>query len=168
MFQLRHATVTPLALAALLAGCHSSDPTTETASPQSVSAAAITPAASPTTTEPTTATSDTLPTPTPDPAVALPAATDSAQFTPPFPERVELFEPPKRAQSTIKRDDEHGETVELKGFINVDQPRVILSIDGVVSPVPEGGEKYGVRVIAIQPPSVVLQRGRNRWTATLE
>jgi len=68
----------------------------------------------------------------------------------------------------VKRDDEHGETVELKGFINVDQPRVILSIDGVVSPVAEGGEKYGVQVISIQPPSVVLQRGRNRWTATLE
>jgi hypothetical protein len=94
--------------------------------------------------------------------------TAAAAFTPPFPDRLELFEAPKRAQSTVRRDDEHGETVELKGFINVDQPRVVLSIDGVVSPVPEGGERYGVRVISIQPPSVVLQRGRNRWTATLE
>jgi hypothetical protein len=118
----------------------------------------------------TTATS-----PEPTPAGPTPSVPDSkeaktvaATFTPPFPERLELFEPPKRAQSTIRRDDEHGESVELKGFINVDQPRVILSIDGVVSPVPEGGEKYGVHVISIQPPSVVLQRGRNRWTATLE
>jgi hypothetical protein len=44
----------------------------------------------------------------------------------------------------------------------------VLSIDGVISPVGEGGEKYGVQVISIQPPSVVLQRGRSRWTATLE
>src|SRR3970282_142492 len=105
--------------------------------------------------------------PTPD--LANPQATTAhvAAFSPPFPERLELFEPPKRAQSTVKRDDEHGESVELKGFINVDQPRVVLSIDGVISPIAEGGEKYGVQVISIQPPSVVLQRGRSRWTATL-
>lgn len=106
----------------------------------------------------------------PEPELAEPNESSPAvaEFTPPFPERLELFEAPKRAQSNIRRDDEHGETVELKGFINVDQPRVVLSIDGQISPVPEGGEKYGVRVISIQPPSVVLQRGRNRWTATLE
>jgi hypothetical protein len=79
-----------------------------------------------------------------------------------------LFEAPKRAQSTIRRDDEHGQSVELKGFVNVDEPRVVLSIDGVISPIPEGGEKYGVQVISIQPPKAVLQRGRSRWTATLE
>jgi hypothetical protein len=99
--------------------------------------------------------------PQPDPTLA-------AQFAPPFPERLELFEPPKRAQSTVRRDDDSGNTVELKGFVNVDQPRVVLSIDGVISPIAEGGEKYGVQVISIQPPNVVLQRGRSRWTATLE
>ena len=111
---------------------------------------------------------ETKPAPTPELANAKEATAQVAAFTPPFPDRLDLFEPPKRAQTAVKRDDEHGESVELKGFINVDDPRVILSIDGVVSPVPEGGEKYGVHVISIQPPSVVLQRGRNRWTATLE
>jgi hypothetical protein len=100
-----------------------------------------------------------------EPAIA-PAAI--AQFTPPFPERLELFEPPKRAQGTVRRNDELGESVELKGFITVNEPRVVLSIDGVISSVPEGGEKYGVQVISIQPPTVVLQRGRDRWPATLE
>ncbi|HEY3392366.1 MAG TPA: hypothetical protein VGK58_06650 [Lacipirellulaceae bacterium] len=90
------------------------------------------------------------------------------QFSPPFPDRLELFEPPKRAQGTVRRNDELGATVELKGFITVKEPRVILSIDGVISSVPEGGEKYGVQVISIQPPTVVLQRGRDRWPATLE
>jgi hypothetical protein len=79
-----------------------------------------------------------------------------------------MFEPPKRDKSTVRRDDEHGQSVELKGFINVDQPRVVLSIDGVITAIPEGGEKYGVQVISIQPPKVVLQRGRSRWPATLE
>jgi hypothetical protein len=109
----------------------------------------------------------------PAPVNSADAATSSntvaePAFTPPFPNRLEAFEPPKGSQSTVRRDEEHGESVELKGFINVDQPRVVLSIDGVVSPVPQGGEKYGVQVISIQPPSVVLQRGRARWTATLE
>jgi hypothetical protein len=96
------------------------------------------------------------------------APTTVAQFTPPFPDRLELFEPPKRAQGAVRQNDNEGETVELKGFVNVDEPRVVLSIDGVISPIAEGGEKYGVQVISIQPPSVVLQRGRSRWTATLE
>jgi hypothetical protein len=96
------------------------------------------------------------------------AATAVAQFSPPFPNRDDLFEPPQRAKGTMRRNDELGATVELKGFINVDRPRVVLSIDGVISSLEEGGEKYGVQVISIQPPTVVLQRGRDRWPATLE
>jgi len=107
-------------------------------------------------------------TPTLAPGDDKPTPAAVAQFLPPFPDRLELFEPPKRAQGTVRHNDESGETVELKGFVNVDQPRVVLSIDGVISPIAEGGEKYGVQVISIQPPSVVLQRGRSRWTATLE
>jgi hypothetical protein len=107
--------------------------------------------------------------PTPSgPDAAAPAdSVAMKEFTPPFPARQELFEPPKRAQSTVRRD-ESGDTVELKGFINVSGPKVVLSIDGVIAPIAEGDEKYGVQVISIDPPSVVLQRGRSRWTATLE
>jgi hypothetical protein len=122
----------------------------------------------PATPTPITENADTRPAPEPELAEPKETTAPVAAFTPPFPDRIELFEAPKRAQSNVRRDDEHGETVELKGFINVDQPRVILAIDGQVSPVAEGGEKYGVKVISIQPPSVVLQRGRSRWTATLE
>jgi hypothetical protein len=103
----------------------------------------------------------------PDAADSKVTTAQVADFKPPFPER-ELFEPPKQARSTIKRDDEKGQSVELKGFITVDEPRVVLSIDGVISIIPEGGEKYGVRVRSIQPPTVILERGRNRWPATLE
>ena len=100
---------------------------------------------------------------------ATPAAVAAAaSFDPPFPHRTELFAPPRGGQSMVRRDEEHGETVELKGFVNVNGPQVVLAIDGVLSPIPEGGEKYGVQVISIHPPSVVLQRGRSRWTASLE
>jgi hypothetical protein len=147
----------PLAflLALPLAGCQSSSEPEPAKEPPSMAAAAPAPKAKPAA-------------PTPELANPKAATAQTAAFTPPFPDRLEIFEPPKRAQNSVKRDDEHGQSVELKGFIDVDQPRVILSIDGVVSPIPEGGEKYGVHVISIQPPSVVLQRGRNRWTATLE
>jgi hypothetical protein len=103
----------------------------------------------------------------PEIAEAAAASHALAQFSPPFPDRLDLFEPRQRAQGTVRRDDE-GETVELKGFIHVDEPSVVLAIDGVISPINEGEEKYGVQVISIEPPSVVLQRGRNRWKATLE
>jgi hypothetical protein len=117
------------------------------------------------------ATPDEAGTPTPEVADEEAAAATQPpadRFAPPFPDRVDPFEPPKRAEGMVRRGDNPGETVELKGFVNVDGPRVVLAIDGIISPLPEGGEKYGVRVISIQPPSVVLQRGRNRWTASLE
>ncbi len=166
MFYFHRNCVAIFAMVMLFAGCSTgADPVESSALPVTPAVAA-TPAVTPTTVAPAQSESNAAPTPelaNPKQTTAEPVA-----FTPPFPDRVELFEAPKRAQGTVKRDDEHGATVELKGFINVDQPRVVLSIDGVVSPVPEGGEKYGVQVISIQPPSVVLQRGRNRWTATLE
>jgi hypothetical protein len=156
-----------LALLFLVVGCHSSgEPAAETETAPPAAEALAPNAATPTAAAP--AKSENNAVPIPDLADPKQTTAQVAAFTPPFPDRLELFEAPKRAQGTVKRDDEHGETVELKGFINVDEPRVVLSIDGVISPVAEGGEKYGVQVISIQPPSVVLQRGRNRWTATLE
>jgi hypothetical protein len=103
----------------------------------------------------------------PTPAVAEQSPAVHA-FTPPFPNRVDLFQPPKRAEGTQHRGETNEGLVELKGFVNVDGPRVVLSIDGAIAPLPEGGEKYGVQVISINPPSVVLQRGRSRWTASLD
>lgn len=167
MFYLGRNYIAFFALAVLCAGCSSSaDLAVESAAPPVTPAVTTVPAAAAIAISPTK--SEDKAAPTPDLANPKQTTAQAVAFTPPFPDRVELFEAPKRAQGTVKRDDEHGATVELKGFINVDQPRVILSIDGVVSPVPEGGEKYGVQVISIQPPNVVLQRGRNRWTATLE
>lgn len=147
-----------LAPLAMLAGCHAS----EKREPKVVAPIAAA-AESSAPIKPKTSAS-----PAPTPADPKVTSAHTNEFKPPFPERTELFDPPKRALSTVRRDDEHGQSVELKGFITVDQPRVVLSIDGVISPIPEGGEKFGVHVISIQPPKAVLQRGRNRWVATLE
>jgi hypothetical protein len=152
-----------LCAAILLGGCRASteevveEPTTTAAAP----ATAASDAAAPAVGEPKTLAAANAATSSPEPT-ALQA------FKPPFPSRLELFEPPKRTQGNVRKGDEVGATVELKGFINVNGPRVVLSIDGVIALIPEGGEKYGVQVLSIDPPNVVLQRGRTRWPAKLE
>ena len=142
-----------IAIGILATGCHASS------APQTT---AVAPAATATDSHAASTDNSAAPTPTPAANAAL------AEFHPPFPGRTELFSPPRGGQTTVRRDEEHGDTIELKGFLNVDGPQVVLSIDGVLSPIPEGGEKYGVQVISINPPQAVLQRGRSRWTATLE
>jgi len=90
-------------------------------------------------------------------------------FEPPFPDRVELFVAPKRQGRGVKKSaDGIDNAVVLLGFVNVDGQRVILSIDGLVSPLAEGSQEAGIEVISIQPPAVVLQRGRQRWQVNLE
>ena len=146
---------------AVVVGCQSAK---ETAPPP----AAVSETSAPATSTASSAKATSSAARTPDLANPKVTSAKVVDFKPPFPERADLFETPKRAQSTVRRDDEHGQSVELKGFVNVGEPSAVLSIDGVLSSVPEGSEKYGVQVISIQPPKAVLQRGRSRWTATLE
>lgn len=90
----------------------------------------------------------------------------AAEYVPPYPDRVDLFLAPKR-EGMNKIQDDSG-AVELLGFVNVDQHRAVLMINGTVYPIAEGDSRFGIEVISIQPPGVVLQRGRQRWQATLE
>jgi hypothetical protein len=155
-------TVLLLLSLAVVIGCHSAEvpSATRTAaieSPAQAPASAAAPAKSANTAART-----------PDLANPKVNAAQVTEFKPPFPERTDLFQAPTRSQNTVRSEDEHGQSVELKGFVNVDEPQVVLAIDGVLASIPEGGEKYGVQVISIQPPKAVLQRGRSRWPVTLE
>lgn len=90
-------------------------------------------------------------------------------YTPPFPDRVNPFSPGKESRVASRSDDvEALESVELKGFVSLDKPWVVLSIEGITMPMAAGQSKYGVQVVSVTPPSVVLQRGNNRWTEKLE
>jgi hypothetical protein len=104
---------------------------------------------------------------TPTPAEAS-EASPTADYTPPFPDRVDLFVAPKRQGGGPTREGGTGSSVELNGFVNVDRPRAVLTIDGQMANVAEGETQSGVEVISIQPPKVILQRGRQRWQATLD
>ena len=90
-------------------------------------------------------------------------------FEPPFPDRTNLFQAPKRQGRGSSKSSNQSETaVELLGFVNVNGQRVALSIDGLVTTIAEGGQAYGIEVISIQPPSVFLRRGKQRWQASFE
>ncbi len=90
-------------------------------------------------------------------------------FEPPFPDRTNLFQAPKRQGRGRSQIGGQSETsVELLGFVNVNGQRVALSIDGLVTTIAEGGEAFGIEVISIQPPSVFLRRGKQRWQASFE
>ena len=99
---------------------------------------------------------------TEDPAV------QQAAWTPPFPNRSNLFQPPRYTGRVARSNEEGSEAVVLMGFADLGTPMAVLEIDGVVSPLAEQGETSGVEVISIAPPRVVLQRGRTRWTASIE
>ncbi|MEO1497187.1 MAG: hypothetical protein AAFV43_08565 [Planctomycetota bacterium] len=101
-----------------------------------------------------------------DAVIAEPNATYEA----PFPDRETLFDPPKQvAQSSKRRDsDEQSGGVQLLGFADLGTEKAVLSIDGAITPLASGAEHAGVRVISVAPPKVVLQRGRSRWTESIQ
>lgn len=101
--------------------------------------------------------------------VAAVVATDESDYEPPFPGRADLFAPPKQGSRVAKqRTGDSSASVVLLGFAKLDTPRAVLAIDNRVHPMGEGEEWSGVRVISISPPQAVLQRGRSRWTASIQ
>ena len=93
----------------------------------------------------------------------------ASSYEPPFPDRTDLFKMPKReGRSNAVTAEGIEKAIELVGFVNVDSPQVVLSIDGMVASLEEGSILAEIEVISIQPPSVVLQRGRQRWQASLD
>lgn len=90
----------------------------------------------------------------------------SGAYEPPFPDRVDLFVAPKRQGGPAQSNGDNA--VELMGFVRVDRQRAVLAINGEITPLAEGETQFGVEVISVRPPMVVLQRGRQRWQATLE
>ena len=107
--------------------------------------------------------------PTPEPpAEPEKPVVEQAAWRPPFPNRADLFQPPRYTGRVVRTDDEGSESVVLMGFADLGTPMAVLAIDGVVTPLAEQGEDSGVEVISIAPPRCVLQRGRTRWTASIE
>ena len=89
-----------------------------------------------------------------------------AAYVAPYPDRTELFVPPKEAPKSTTVTSEGN--VQLRGLVNVDQPQAILDVEGAIALIPVGAEKFGVKVVSIDDRSVTLQRGGTQWTASLD
>jgi hypothetical protein len=105
-------------------------------------------------------------------ATAPTSGADAAKivdYAAPFPDRIDLFVPPKREGGAASAaQGANDSAVELMGFVRVDRQRALLSINGEIASMAEGDSQFGVEVISVRPPNVVLQRGRQRWQATLD
>ena len=108
---------------------------------------------------------------TPGDLKSSPDATEKSRgkvaFQYPFPDREELFLPPTKRPPTSEPRPKNDEDVVLMGFANFGGARAVLKIDGIVTPLRAGESRGEVRVLAIDPPRVNLQRGNRRWTESL-
>ncbi|MCH8924008.1 MAG: hypothetical protein IIA67_12770 [Planctomycetes bacterium] len=91
-------------------------------------------------------------------------------FEPPYPDRHELFQSPKVRRSTAPERNARNnvQRVRLKGFVDVDEIRAILVVNGQTNALAVGDKSEGVEVLSIKPPRVTLQRGRVRWTESIQ
>ena len=134
---------------ALVWGCGSSVPVTEgdTASP---------------TVTPAVATGTDAAKPTSKVASEAAAVVDEpVAFEPPFPDRTDLFAQPnanKVAAVVRERREQSGPDLQLKGFVNVGEPRAMLRIDGELWIARAGESRAGVEVVTITPPQVTIKR----------
>ena len=93
--------------------------------------------------------------------------TTETAFQPPFPDHKDLFLPPKHKPAAGETPYAVDPDVTLMGFVNVSGLRALLAIDGVVAPLQAGESRGDVRVLSVEPPRVMLERGQRRWTETL-
>lgn len=97
------------------------------------------------------------------------ADVEKVVYQSPFPDRLDMFEPQKRSAGAAKRSsNDLADSVVLMGFAKLDEQKAVLTIDGIVKTLANGEELAGVTVISIEPPRAVLQRGRSRWTASIQ
>ena len=89
------------------------------------------------------------------------------KFDPPFPKRELIFQPSAGRRITANKSEDQG-SVKLKGFANVDGIRVFLVVGGQPVALRSGDTYSDIKVVVIEPPRVTLQRGRVRWTESLD
>jgi hypothetical protein len=100
---------------------------------------------------------------------ALAAQSANAQFVPKHPHRIDPFSFPVGAQVGDSESTSMTTVAEIEvlGFANVGKQHVLLR-SGETSRSMQVGESIGgIRVIAINPPTVQLQMGKLIWTATM-
>jgi hypothetical protein len=100
---------------------------------------------------------------------ALAAQSANAQFVPKHPHRIDPFSFPVGAQVGDSESTSMTTVAEIEvlGFANVGKQHVLLRSGETSRSMQVGESISGIRVIAINPPTVQLQMGTLIWTATM-
>ena len=104
---------------------------------------------------------------------------DTQEFVPPFPERIDLFSPPKVVIPVVTKDAEPAEeqtedvapqtppALRLLGFVEVEGLKALLTVEGELQVVTIGDSVSGVEIIAVEAPIVTLKHGDNQFQLNL-
>lgn len=113
---------------------------------------------------PATATADAAKAPATEPTSP---PVETAEFEPPYPQRQELFQPPRADESVATQTQPREAEVELKGFAHAGELKALLTIDGQLIAVPVGQVVGDLELISIAPPAVTLRRAGRSWVESL-
>lgn len=102
-------------------------------------------------------------------AIGERSSTDmDVDYDTPFPHRVNPFELPEEPVVVAgKQDDKAHPDVTVLGFANVDRPKVLVEINGMVATLAVGDRLEQVAVTSIEPPSVSFEFRRVSWTVSI-
>ena len=100
--------------------------------------------------------------------LAEPMPVDS-QFIPPHPERMDPFSFSASGPVSVQERPTIPVVaqVQVLGFAQVDEPRVLLRTKGTTMSLKVGDRIDGIQVMAIDAPTVELQMGSLLWTASM-
>jgi hypothetical protein len=103
------------------------------------------------------------------PPAAKPAtASEKPAFQPPFAARNPFQLPDGKAVLAQRREAVVQQiNLKLKGFVNVSGVRAVVEIDGKLESLAAGDKRGSIEVLEVTPPTLMLQRGPNRWIETL-
>jgi hypothetical protein len=108
------------------------------------------------------------PAPAPPAAKATASTAEKPAFQPPFPARNPFQLPDGKAVLAQRREAVVQQiNLKLKGFVNVSGTRAVVEIDGKLETLAAGDKRGSIEVLEVTPPTLMLQRGPNRWVETL-
>ncbi len=92
---------------------------------------------------------------------------ETAEFEPPYPQRLELFQPPRTDEPAAAQAQPRETEVQLKGFAQAGELKALLRIDGQLTALRVGQVVGSLELVSISPPQVTLRRDGRSWVESL-
>jgi hypothetical protein len=104
----------------------------------------------------------------PVPPAAPETAVETAEFQPPYPQRQELFKPPRGDEPAAAQAQPRETVIQLKGFAQAGELKAILRIDGHLTALRVGQAVGTLELVSITPPQVTLRQDGRSWVESLK